>query len=150
VQSAYDIIESVFHDLGGHPCGVEPCFRDRITGVRRETGKEYMVRFRDDEGVANHVDLEPCAIAREGRREASVEGCIGQPLSRDRFCNSGCRRRSRFGRQHIWARYASAQVTSRGRRTWHVQKLLAREPGGLTTGQKTVLVRIGKAMSCSR
>lgn len=42
------------------------------------------MRFHDDEGVANHIDLKPCAAAREGVREASAEGCIGQPLSRER------------------------------------------------------------------
>jgi len=52
--------------------------------VRRETGKEYVVKFHDDEGVANHINLEPCAAAREGGREASAEGRIGQPLSRER------------------------------------------------------------------
>jgi hypothetical protein len=42
------------------------------------------VRFHDDEGVANYIDLEPCVSAREDRLEASVEGRIGQPLSRER------------------------------------------------------------------
>jgi hypothetical protein len=39
------------------------------------------VQVRYDEGVANHIGLEPCAVAREGGGEASVEEHIGQPLS---------------------------------------------------------------------
>ena len=37
-----------------------------------------------DEGVANHIDPESCAVAREGLGEALTGECIGQPLSRER------------------------------------------------------------------
>jgi hypothetical protein len=37
-----------------------------------------------DEGVANHIGPESCAVAREGLGEALTGGCIGQPLSRER------------------------------------------------------------------
>jgi len=118
--------------------------------VRRETGKEYMVRFHDDEGVANHIDLKPCAAARESRREASVEGRIGQPLSRERGDIRGADEVLYSEGNTLGHVIASVQVAPRGRRTWHVQKLLEREPGGLATDHITALVRIGKAMSCSR
>ncbi len=121
-----------------------------FTGVRRETGKEYVVRFHDDEGVANHIDLEPCAAAREGGREASVEGRIGQPLSRERTNIRGADDIPVSEGNTVGRAIARARPAPRGRRTWHVQKLLAREPGGLTTDHRTALVRIGKAMSCSR
>ena len=39
------------------------------------------MQVRYDEGVANHIGLEPCAVAREGGGEASVEEHTGQPLS---------------------------------------------------------------------
>jgi hypothetical protein len=42
------------------------------------------VKVHCDEGVANHIDPEPCAGTREGIDEASVGECIGQPLSRER------------------------------------------------------------------
>jgi hypothetical protein len=51
--------------------------------VRRETGKEYMVKVRDDKGLANHIDPKPCGDVREGIGEASVGESIGQPLSRE-------------------------------------------------------------------
>jgi hypothetical protein len=71
--------------------------------VRRETGNEWSVQVRYDEGVANHIGLEPSAVAREGGGEASVEEHTGQPLSlKDSY--SGCRRRCECGRQHVWAR----------------------------------------------
>jgi hypothetical protein len=37
-----------------------------------------------DEGVANHIGPESCAVAREGRGEALTGECTGQPLSRER------------------------------------------------------------------
>jgi hypothetical protein len=37
-----------------------------------------------DEGVANHIGPESCAVAREGLGEALTGECIGQPLSRER------------------------------------------------------------------
>jgi len=105
------------------------------------------VRVLNDEGLASRIDLEPCAATREGRREASVGGCTGQPLSRDRFIirgadDVGLSEGNTFERVN-----ASAQTAPRGRRTWHVQKLLTRKPGGLVTDHKTALVRIGKVMS---
>ena len=51
--------------------------------MRRETGKEYSVQVRSDEGVATRIGPEPCAITREGEGEASVGERIGQPLSRE-------------------------------------------------------------------
>jgi len=65
-------------------------YRDRVAPisgehlvVRRETGKEEVVRVHCDEGVANHVGPEPCAGNREGVGEASVGERAGQPLSRE-------------------------------------------------------------------
>ena len=49
--------------------------------VRRETGEEQSVKVRYDEGVANHVDPEPCVCVREGVGEASAGARIGQPSS---------------------------------------------------------------------
>ena len=37
-----------------------------------------------DEGVANRIGPESCAVAREGFGEALTGECIGQPLSRER------------------------------------------------------------------
>lgn len=57
------------------------------------------MRVRHDEGLANHVDPEPCIVVRKGGGEASVGEVIGQPLSRVRI-DSGCRRCCEGGRQH--------------------------------------------------
>ena len=66
--------------------------RDRVKGifadggeqlVRRETGEEESVKVRYDEGVATHIDPEPCIVVREGRGEASAGAHTGQPLSRE-------------------------------------------------------------------
>ena len=40
--------------------------------MRRETGKEYVVKVHCDEGVAIHVAPDLCAGVREGVGEASV------------------------------------------------------------------------------
>lgn len=37
------------------------------------------IRLPSDEGVAKCIGPEPCACAREGTGDASVEECIGQP-----------------------------------------------------------------------
>jgi hypothetical protein len=83
-----------------------------------------------DEGVAIHIGPESCAVAREGLGEALTGVCIGQPLSRESFLfwvPTPC----------IWwkATYSGASARAPGRpgvvRDWHVQTLLAREPGDL-------------------
>jgi hypothetical protein len=89
------------------------------------------VQVPRDEGVANHIDPESCAVAREGLGEALTGECIGQPLSRE-SCILGADtvvfvEGNTFGRVT-----ASARTTRRGQRPWHVQTLLAREPGDLT------------------
>lgn len=96
------------------------------------------MEVRHDEGVANHIGPEPCAISREGEGEASVGEFTGQPLSRARI-DSGRRRRCEGGRQrmrHVIARISSAR---RGRRTWHMKKLLVREPGDPMFGKQSIL-----------
>ena len=105
-----------------------------------------------DEGVANHIGPESCAVAREGHGEALTGDCTGQPLSRER---SGVPSADAFqiaegntdGRAS-----ASARTARRGRRPWHVRTLSAREPGGLVSGQRrnAILVRSGKVRSHRR
>ena len=41
------------------------------------------MQVHHDEGVANRIDPESCAAAREGIGEALTGECTGQPLSRD-------------------------------------------------------------------
>jgi len=106
-----------------------------------------MVRFHYGEGIANHIGLKPCAAARESTREASVEGCIGQPLSRDRFIVQGADDVVPSEGNTSGYEIASNRTTLRGLRTWHVQKLHMREPGDLVIDHKTALVRIGKVMN---
>ena len=52
--------------------------------VRRETGKELMVRVHYDEGAAIHIGPESCAGGREAVREALTGECAGQPLSHEK------------------------------------------------------------------
>ena len=56
-----------------------------------------------DEGVANHIGPEPCAVIREDAGEASVGVRAGQPLSRDRKLFPG-RRCLCSGRPHVRVR----------------------------------------------
>ena len=110
------------------------------------------MQVHHDEGVANRIDPESCADAREGIGEALTGERIGQPLSREStlipdadvvLLTEG----NTDGRD-----IASAQTARRGRRPWHVRKLFAREPGDPTSDQRRVadLARIGKARSRSR
>ena len=104
-----------------------------------------------DEGIANHIGPEPCAGIREDVGEASAGVRAGQPLSHDRKLIPGadavCVAEGKTSERAI----ASAQMTRRGRRTWHVRTLLVREPGDLQSGlSQDGQVRIGKARSRSR
>ena len=104
--------------------------------MRRETGKEQMVRVHYDEGAAIHIGPESCAVAREGFGEALTGGRIGQPLSRESTLIPGAdvvplTEGNTDGRD-----IASAQTAQRGRRHWHVRTLFAREPGDLMVGQR--------------
>ncbi|HEY0722720.1 MAG TPA: hypothetical protein VGD41_01730 [Pyrinomonadaceae bacterium] len=83
------------------------------------------------EGIAIHTGPEPCVGTREGGGEASAGERIGQPLSRVRNVVPSAdvvqNTEGDMGGREI----ASALPTRRGRRPWHVRKLLAREPGDL-------------------
>ena len=106
-----------------------------------------------DEGIANHIGPEPCAGIREAVGEASVGERTGQPLSRDIAL-------SWVPTPYHWRKAtrtdAMAQasgLTRRGLRTWHVGKLLAREPGDLQSDrwrEYRPTARIGKVRSRSR
>jgi hypothetical protein len=110
------------------------------------------VQVHHDEGVANRIDPESCAVAREGDSEALTGERTGEPLSRESTLIPGAdvvplTEGNTDGRDN-----ASAQTARRGRRPWHVRKFLAREPGDPRSDQRHVagLVRIGKVRSCSR
>ena len=88
------------------------------------------MKVRHSEGVAIHIGPEPCIVDREVRDEASVGERTGQPLSRETL-NPGADAVSSAEGNTNRRIIASAWSTRRGRRTWHVQTLFAREPGDL-------------------
>src|SRR5258708_8476275 len=94
-----------------------------------------MVQVHHDEGVANRIDPESCADAREGIGEALTGERIGQPLSRESTLILGAdvvpvTEGNTDGRDN-----ASAQTARRGLRHWHVRTLFAWEPGDLMVSQ---------------
>jgi hypothetical protein len=91
------------------------------------------VKVRHDEGEAIHIGPEPCVAVRKGVDEALVEEGAGQPLSHE-IRISGCRPVSKAEGNTAKCVIASTWLTRRGRRTWHVSKLLGREPGGPRSG----------------
>ena len=104
-----------------------------------------------DEGIANHIGPEPCAGIREDVGEASVGERIGQPLSLENIHLLGADAVDMAEINMSGRAIASARMTWRGRRPWHVRKLLVREPGDLGFDQSQYgLARIGKARSRSR
>jgi hypothetical protein len=102
---------------------------------RRETGKEQRVQVPCDEGVAIHIGPESCAVAREGLSEALTGGSIGQPLSRESFLSWVPTQCKLWKATRPGASSRAAWTTRRGQRPWHVQTLLAREPGDLAIGR---------------
>jgi|SRR6516225_3389781 hypothetical protein len=90
-----------------------------------------MVQVHHDEGVANRIDPESCAAAREGNSEALTGEHTGQPLSRESTLIPGADVVPLTEGNTNERDIASVQLARRGRRPWHVWTLLAREPGGL-------------------
>ena len=88
-----------------------------------------------DEGVANRIGPEPCAGIREDVGEASAGECIGQPLSHDRIDILGADAVQDAEGTIFERAIASARMTRRGRRPWHVRTLRVREPGDLLFDQ---------------
>jgi hypothetical protein len=94
------------------------------------------VQVLHDEGVAIHIGPEPCVGPREGAGEASAGEPTGQPLSRESKIVLGAHVVI-FTESNMDGRViASARPTRRGRRPWHVEKLLVREPGDLRFGPR--------------
>jgi hypothetical protein len=89
------------------------------------------VQVSYDEGVAIHIGPESCAVAREGFGEALTGGAHRPAIEPRKIPILGAdavqmAEGNTFGRV-----IASAWTTPRGQRPWHVQTLLAREPGDL-------------------
>ena len=105
-----------------------------------------------DEGVANHIGPEPCAVVREDIGEASVGDRIGQPLSREIDVILGADAVPLAEGKTDGCAIASARPARRGLRPWHVRTLLVREPGDLMSGHRlqSRLVRIGNVRNRSR
>ena len=105
------------------------------------------MQVRCDEGIASHIGPESCAVHREVHREALTGDGIGQPSSRDSELILGADAVDMGEGNTSKRATASAWMTRRGRRPWHVRTLLAREPGGLLSVQRrsAPLDRVGKA-----
>jgi hypothetical protein len=98
------------------------------------------VKVPYDEGVASHIGPEPCVGTREGDGEASAGERIGQPWSRESKIVSGADV-VRITEGNMDGRVsASACLTWRGRRPWHVWTLFVRESGDLGFGQRSLTV----------
>ena len=94
------------------------------------------MQVHHDEGVAIRIDPESCAVDREGLGEALTGEHIGQPLSLEMNIVPGADALSIVEGNTDGCAIASARTARRGRRTWHVWTLLAREPGDLTVDQR--------------
>ena len=92
--------------------------------------------------VANHVVPESCVAHREVRGEALTGVRIGQPLSRDSRIVPGADAVLEAEDNIFKRAIASAWMTRRGRRTWHVRTLLVREPGDLQLDRRR-LAQVG-------
>ncbi len=104
-----------------------------------------------DEDRTSHIGPEPCGVSREGCGEASAGEYVGQPLSPERSIPGADAVLDAEGNT-AGSVIVSALLTWRGRRTWHAEKLLVREPGDLMIDHRlqSRLVRDGEARSRSR
>ena len=104
-----------------------------------------------NEGLANHVVPESCAVCRETCGEALTGVRAGQPLSRDSLIVPSADAVDIAEGNTTGRATASTPSARRGRRPWHARTLLVREPGDLQSGlPQHGQVRIGKARSRSR
>jgi hypothetical protein len=118
--------------------------------VRRETGKEWSVKVRYDEGLAIRIGPEPCVVGREVCGEASVGDGTGQPLSRDRNIPGADAVEIAKGNmveraKRVLGRPGVVRDPGMCRRSLHGNREVSRLAGG-----KAASVRIGKARSRSR
>ena len=105
----------------------------------------------NNEGLANHVVPESCAVCRETCGEALAGVRAGQPLSRDSLFIPSADAVDIAEGNTAERDIASASLARRGRRPWHARTLLVWEPGDLQSGlSQRGQVRIGKARSRSR
>jgi hypothetical protein len=81
------------------------------------------VQVHYDEGVAIHIGPEPCVGVRKDADEASVGESIGQPLSRESQSPDADAVSSAEGNT-FRTHHRKVRTARRGRRTWHVQKLV--------------------------
>ena len=103
--------------------------------------------------VAIHVVPESCVARRKVRGEALTGVRTGQPLSHDSCIVPGADAVQVAEGNLSKRAIASAWITRRGRRTWHVRTLLVREPGDLQLDRRRLrrrAARIGKARSRSQ
>ena len=120
---------------------------------RRETSKEQVVQVHHDEGVATHIDPEPCEGCREAAFEASAGARAGQPWSHDRVSIPDADTLQYVEGNIPQRASARAAGIRRGRRTWHARTLFAWESGDLRLDRRCAYqpaARIGKARSRSR
>ena len=96
------------------------------------------MQVHHEEGIANRIDPESCAAAREGISEALTGERTGQPLSRESTLLPGADVVPLTEGKTDGRDIASAQTARRGRRPWHVWTLLAREPGDLTIDRSAI------------
>lgn len=103
------------------------------------------------EGIANHTGPESCAVRREVYGEALTGVHAGQPLSRETTFFQDADAVVKAEGMTNGYDIASARTVLRGRRTWHVWMLFAREPGDLQFDHSpSGVVRVGKARSRNR
>ena len=94
------------------------------------------MKVRHVEGVVTRNGPEPCVGIREDAGEASAGEHIGQPLSLAKIHIPGADAVAKVEGNADGRVSASAWTARRGRRTWHVRTLLARELGDLASDQR--------------
>ena len=109
------------------------------------------MEVRHDEGVAIRIDPELCRRP-QGRQRSVGRGTHRPAIEPRKNSYPGADAVAKVEGNMDGRVSASVWTARRGRRTWHVRKLLGREPGDPTFDQprQSGLVRIGKARSRSR
>jgi hypothetical protein len=109
-----------------------------------------MVKVHCGQGVATQISPKPCTVGRETGREASVGKMCRPAIEPRKAGKSGVPTLLRKRKATPTGALSQVPEDSAWSKNLACTEASCREPGGLTAGQETAMVRIGKAMSCSR
>jgi hypothetical protein len=119
-----EVVSDAQHKLNGDRIAdYDQRIKTLVAHVAEQTAEDFGPFAAQEGGVANRIDPESCAVAREGLSEALTGERTGQPLRRERTLFPGADVVPVTEGHTDGRDIASARPARRGRRHWHVRTL---------------------------